>query len=117
MTAARATALAVVSAPSDTFRCAKYACTLTARGCVLRQGNTYTQRIGGGAGVVRREQRVAVEFEYCGSGECEQGKSIAAALRGKTIEPPRPVNLKAQWAARRRALANPIPQPTGGGHA
>lgn len=111
-----AVVLPVISAPADTFRCEKYACTLTARACVIRQGAVARTGdwVGGGlrrpavtSGKNTRETgKTPSSNDYCASGECAQGAAVKQQLNGVEVEPPRKVDFRVQFAAKRRQ-ANP----------
>ena len=67
--------------PWEPILCVKYHCSLKASVCETRQ--TATKRLG--------NHGDRPQFEYCGSGACEQGHKIRAQLHGETYRPPAPV--------------------------
>lgn len=77
-----ALALPVVEIPSataDYFRCEHYSCVLAARDCVLRQKR---RRLGMMGKPLTASSERATSF--CKTGQCTQGKAIAAAVGPKS---------------------------------
>lgn len=68
----------VIEAPTQMFRCAFYKATIAAGVCIARQKHRVSV-IGAGH---RRELRVAGQYKYCASGQCDQGQIIALRLEG-----------------------------------
>lgn len=67
------------SSPADYFRCEHYSCVLAARDCVLRQKCRLVGLMG--KPLTASSERVT---SFCKTGQCTQGKAIAAAVGPKS---------------------------------
>lgn len=100
------TALPVLT-PATPFRCEAYSCTLSMRDCVNRQRKRSAEY--GGWKVATG--KVPPHLYFCGSGKCEQGKRIRAALGDQKIEPPKNVDLAASWRSVQKKRAKEVSAP------
>lgn len=68
--------------PETVIRCEKYACTLTARACALRQAYLWRKpgRYVTGEKAGKRFVKSGAKHPFCASGDCVQGREIAAVF-------------------------------------
>jgi len=67
------------SSPAEYFRCSHYSCVLAARDCVLRQKRRLVGLMG-----KPLTPSTARATSFCKTGQCAQGKAIAAAVGPKS---------------------------------
>lgn len=78
--------------PETVIRCEKYACTLTARACALRQADLWRKpgryTVGSRAG--KRFVVTRAKHPFCASGDCARGREVAERIPQLVEMGPRP---------------------------